>query len=69
MTRKLVHEYLLPKAKRNEIFIFSWRQTKFWELEEGKNIMIRDRRKAQNGRFLKTTNEAERITEFLLEIL
>lgn len=39
--KQLVHEFLLPKARRDEIFIFVWRQAQFWNLEEEENILIR----------------------------
>jgi len=66
ITRELVHSYLLPKAKKGEIFIFSWRESNFWGLEEDTNVMIRDSNKAINGRFLRNPyDEAERILEFL----
>lgn len=70
--RELVHNYLLPKALRKEIFIFSWRATRFWGLEsfanqDEPNIMIRDSNKARIGSFLRKTHfEADRIVKFLL---
>lgn len=63
MNKRLVHEYLLPKAQRGEIFIFSWRQSSFWDLTQSKNVLLRDKNTARNSYF--SSKETSEILEFL----
>ena len=66
MNKRLVHEYLLPKAHRGEIFIFSWRQSSFWNLTKSKNVLLRDKKTARNSYF--SSNETNEIKGFLNKI-
>jgi len=66
MNKKLLHEYLLPKANKGDIFIFSWRQSDFWNLTESKNVLLRDKNKAMPNRFF--PKETNRIVDFLQKI-
>jgi hypothetical protein len=54
MNKRLVHEYLLPKAQDGKVLIFSWRQSGFWDLAKFKcdNILVRNANKAINNHFL-----------------
>jgi len=63
MTQRLLHEYLLPKAIKKEIFIFSWRQSNFWNLKEEENVLIRNVKSARNSYF--SEYEQNRIVNFL----
>lgn len=75
ITKKLVHSYLLPKAKNNEVFIFCWRAASFWDLgkhvdKTDKSVMFRDKEHLRNTYFLKRPYfEAERIVDFLLPLI
>ena len=64
ITKDLVHNYLLPKARRNELIIFSWRQSNFWDLESEPNVVIRNVKAAINPYF--TEQEHQAITNFLV---
>lgn len=68
MQKRLLHEYLLPRAEKKEIFIFRWRAPKFWGLnglENESNIMVRDSSMGINSSFMK--GEVQRIINFLLD--
>ena len=67
MARKLVHSYLLPKAKRKEIFIFSRYSSSFWGLDEDSHVMIRKPTAARWPFFADT--EANRIIQALRPLI
>ena len=64
ITKNLVHNYLLPKARNNELIIFSWRQSNFWGLESEPNVVIRNANAAISSYF--TEYEHQSITNFLI---
>jgi len=41
LSKKLLHRYLLPKAREGKLLILSWRQSSFWDLKEEDNVIIR----------------------------
>ena len=54
-------------AQRGEIFIFSWRQSSFWDLTQSKNVLLRDKNTARNSYF--SSKETNEILEFLNSVL
>jgi len=65
ITRELVHNYFLPKARNGEVIIFSWRQSNFWGLEPELNVIVRNANKARNSYL--TYDENRAILNFLLD--
>jgi hypothetical protein len=64
MTKRLLHEYILPKARNNKLIIFSWRQSNFWGLEQQSNVIKRKTNAAISPYF--TDYEASSIVDFLI---
>ena len=65
ITKELVHKYFLPKARKGELIIFSWRQSSFWDLEPEPNVVIRNPNAAINSHFTNEENKA--ILNFLIQ--
>lgn len=65
ITKELVHNYFLPKARNGEVIIFSWRQSNFWGLEPESNVIIRNPNAAINSYL--TDDENRAIINFLLD--
>ena len=65
ITKELVHKYFLPKARKGELIIFSWRQSSFWDLEPEPNVVIRNPNAAINSHFTNEENKA--ILNFLTQ--
>lgn len=64
MTRRLVHEYFLPKARKGEVVILAWRQVNFWGLEDEENVLVRPRGRAIVPHLL--GDEVGKIVKFFL---
>ena len=62
-TKRLVNEHVQTKVNKCEAMCFVWRSVSFWNMQDNKNLLIRDPKKAQLSMF--TNEEARVMAEYL----
>ena len=62
-TKRLVNEHVQTKVNKSEAMCFVWRSVSFWNMQDNKNLLIRDPKKAQLSMF--TNEEARVMAEYL----
>tara|TARA_B100001057_G_scaffold159610_1_gene160286 strand:+ start:173 stop:964 length:792 start_codon:yes stop_codon:yes gene_type:complete len=62
-TKRLVNEHVQTKVNNGEAMCFVWRSVSFWNMQDNKNLLIRDPKKAQLSMF--TNEEARVMAEYL----
>ena len=63
-TKRLVNEHVQKKVNNGEAMCFVWRSVSFWNMQDHKNLLIRDPKKAQLSMF--TNDEAYTMANHLL---